>query len=48
MQRTPWGDEDSPALVVAAETALERCPSVAIIDGKPSFRRLQSDETLVE
>ena len=41
MQRTPWGDEDSPALVVAAETALERRLSVAIIDGKPSFRRLQ-------
>ena len=39
MQRTPWGDEDSPVLVVAAETALERRLSVAIIDGKP-FRRL--------
>ena len=36
MQRTPWGDEDSPALVVAAETALERRLSVAIIDGNPS------------
>ena len=35
MQRTPWGDEDSPALVVAAETALERRLSVAIIDGEP-------------
>jgi hypothetical protein len=48
MQRTPWGDEDSPALVVAAETALERRLSVAIIDGKPSFRRLEAGETLVE
>ena len=48
MQRTPWGDEDSPALVVAAETALERRLSVAIIDGKPSFRRLAADEVLVE
>jgi hypothetical protein len=48
LQRTPWGDEDSPALVVAAETALERRLSVAIIDGKPSFRRLQADETLVD
>jgi hypothetical protein len=47
MQRTPWGDEDSPALVVAAETALERRLSVAIIDGKPSFRRLKDGEVLV-
>ena len=32
----PWGDEDSPArFVVAAETALERRLSVAIIDGIP-------------
>src|SRR4029453_9857829 len=44
MQRTPWGDEDSPALIVAAETALERRLSVAIIDGKPTFRRLAADE----
>ena len=48
MQRTPWGDEDSPALVVAAETALERRLSVAIIDGDPAFRRLKEGETLVE
>jgi Cyclic nucleotide-binding domain len=48
MQRTPWGDEDSPALVVAAETALERRLSVAIIDGKPAFRRLETGEVLVE
>jgi hypothetical protein len=47
MQRTPWGDEDSPALVVAAESALERRLSVAIIDGKPGFRRLETGETLV-
>ena len=47
-KHTPWGDEDSPALVVAAETALERRLSVAIIDGKPSFRRLETGETLVE
>jgi hypothetical protein len=47
-RRTPWGDEDAPALVVAAETAMERKLSVAIIDGKPAFRRLQAGETLVE
>ena len=44
LQRTPWGDEDSPALVVAAETALERRLSVALIDGKPAFRRLEAGE----
>ena len=48
MQRTPWGDEDSPALIVAADTALERRLSVAIIDGKPTFRRLEAGEVLVE
>src|SRR4029450_1991399 len=48
LQRTPWGDEDSPALVVAAETALERRRAVAIIDGKPGFRRLAAGEVLVE
>jgi cyclic nucleotide-binding protein len=48
MQKTPWGDEDAPALVVAAETAMERRLSVAIIDGHPLFRRLQVGQTLVE
>jgi hypothetical protein len=48
MQRTPWGDEDSPALVVAAESALERRLSVAIIDGNPQFRRLETGQVLVE
>jgi hypothetical protein len=48
MQRTPWGDEDAPALVVAAESALERRLSVAIIDGKPVFRRLAAGQVLVE
>ena len=48
LQRTPWGDEDAPALIVAAETAMERRLSVAIIDGKPVFRRLEAGQTLVE
>jgi Cyclic nucleotide-binding domain len=48
LQRTPWGDEDSPALVVAAESELERKLSVVIIDGNPEFRRLQAGQTLVE
>jgi hypothetical protein len=48
LQRTPWGDEDSPALVVAAESELERKLSVAIIDGNPTFRRLDAGKTLVE
>ena len=37
-QHTPWGDEDSPALVTAVETALERTLSVQLMHGgrKPS------------
>jgi hypothetical protein len=45
---TPWGDEDTSALVVAAESQLERQLSVAIIDGNPEFRRVESGQTLVE
>ncbi|HEX2363078.1 MAG TPA: cyclic nucleotide-binding domain-containing protein [Jiangellaceae bacterium] len=48
-EHTPWGDdEDMSALVVAAESQLERQLSVAIIDGKPEFRRLEVGQTLVE
>jgi Cyclic nucleotide-binding domain len=47
-QRSPWGDEESPAVVTAVETALERQLSRLIIGGDPPFRRLQPGETLVE
>jgi hypothetical protein len=45
---TPWGAEDSAPIVTAVESALERQLSVAVIDAKPRFRRLQAGRTLVE
>jgi len=45
--RTPWGEEDSPAIVTAAETALERELSVLIMDSRPEFRRLAEGQALV-
>jgi Cyclic nucleotide-binding domain len=44
---TPWGEEDSAPIVTAVESALERQLSVAVIDAKPRFRRLQAGRTLV-
>ena len=45
---TPWGDEESAPIVTAVESALERQLSVAVIDAKPQFRRLEAGRTLVE
>ena len=47
---TPWGDLDSPALVTAVETALERELSTTIMrsGSKPKIRTLRSGETLVD
>ena len=45
---TPWGAEDSAPIVTAVESALERQLSVAVIDAKPQFRRLQAGRTLVQ
>jgi len=47
---TPWGDYDSPALLTAAETALERQLSQTIMRGgkSPEIRVLQPGENLVE
>jgi CRP-like cAMP-binding protein len=47
-RHTPWGDEESPALVTAVETALERRLSRLVIDAGPSFRKLKRGATLVE
>jgi hypothetical protein len=46
---TPWGDEDSPALVTAVETALERTLSVQLMHGgrKPAISTLKAGDTLV-
>ena len=47
---TPWGDEESDALVTAAETALERELSSTLLSGdtKLAKRKLDEGETLVE
>ena len=47
--RTPWGDQDSPAVVAAVESALERSLSRTIMSGgaKPKIRHLEEGENLV-
>lgn len=49
-KHTPWGDEESPALVTAAETALERQLSTLIMQGgaKPKTRTVKEGKTLTE
>jgi hypothetical protein len=49
-ERTPWGDEDSPALVTKVETALERELSFAIMRNgeKPEKRKLKKDKLLTK
>jgi CRP-like cAMP-binding protein len=47
-QHTPWGDEDSPALVTAVESALERRLSRLVLDARPPFRRITPGATLTE
>lgn len=48
-KHTPWGDEDSAALVVAVETALERQLSVQLMHGaaRPRIETFQAGATLV-
>ena len=45
---TPWGDEDSPAFVTAAETALERELSGVVMRGagRPAIRKLKVGQVL--
>jgi hypothetical protein len=49
-ENTPWGDEDSPTLVTAVESELERELSASIMrgDAKLERRSLKEGETLVE
>jgi hypothetical protein len=49
-KHTPWGDEDSPALVTAVETALERELASTIMRGgeKPKVRKVKEGAVLVE
>jgi hypothetical protein len=48
-RHTPWGDQDSPALVTAVETALEQALSVQLMHGaaKPRITQLQAGDELV-
>ena len=49
-ERTPWGEADSPAVVAAVETALERRLSATIMakGAHPKVRTLSEGETLLE
>jgi hypothetical protein len=49
-RRTPWGDEDSPALVTQVESLLERELHESIMRGagKPQIRAIKRGATLVE
>ena len=48
-EHTPWGDEESPAIVTAAETALERELSTVLMAGrKPDIRKVKEGATLTE
>jgi hypothetical protein len=49
-KHTPWGDSESPALVTAVESALERELSTHIMRGgeKPKIRKLEEGHVLVE
>ena len=48
-QRTPWGEQDSPAVVAEVESALERSLSSAIMRGgaRPTIRSIAEGENLV-
>jgi len=48
-RHSPWGEEDSPALVTAVETALERSLSVQLMHGaaRPRIRSLPAGDVLV-
>jgi hypothetical protein len=49
-KHSPWGDEDSPALVTAVETQLERQLSLSIMRAgkKPKIKKVKAGKTLTE
>jgi hypothetical protein len=49
-ERTPWGDQDSPAMMAEVESALEREMSAVIMrgGGKPKLRKINEGEVLWE
>jgi Cyclic nucleotide-binding domain len=46
-RHTPWGREDSEALVASVESSLERQLSVQIVDADPKFRKFSPGDVLV-
>jgi hypothetical protein len=48
-RHTPWGDQDSEAMITVVETALERQLSAQIMSAgvKPSIRKIKAGEALV-
>ena len=48
--RTPWGEQDSPTVVAAVESALERSLSASIMrgDAKPTISSLAEGQTLLK
>lgn len=46
-RHSPWGDQDSEALVTAVETALERALSVELMNGRPSIATHKPGATIV-
>ena len=48
--RTPWGEQDSPAIITAVESALERSLSNAIMSSgsKPNIRAIAAGDNLVQ
>lgn len=48
-KHTPWGDEDSQALVTAVETALEHALSVQLMHGaaKPAITKVAAGDVIV-
>jgi hypothetical protein len=47
-EHSPWGDEESPAVITAVESAMERELSLLIVGTGPPFMKLQPGEMLVE
>src|SRR5205085_8853104 len=47
-KHSPWGDEDSPAITTAVESAVEHDLSKVVIDAKPDFRKVKKGKSLVE
>lgn len=48
LEHSPWGEEESPAVITRVESALERQLSLLIIGADPPFRRLRPGQPLVE